>query len=126
MLRSTMISGRGTTAPASSDTLQALLQVAAQRDSSEPSRKMTIMPGSGVNSKTIRSLLEALLPYGLKEVHLSGGRWIEGNMMHRRPDMGMGVGEEVGWSIWRTDEEEIRRVRRISDEVWREARNKKV
>lgn len=120
-----MISGHGPTAPASLETLQILLQAATERNASDRSRRITIMPGSGVNSKTIRALLEALLPYDLDDVHLSGGRWIEGNMMHRRPDMGMGTGKETEWNSWRTDEEEIRSVRRISDEVWREVRTKK-
>lgn len=82
------------------------------------------MPGSGINSKTIRSILDALLPHGLEEVHLSGGRWIEGNMMHRPSDMGMGVSREVEWSIWRTVEGSVREVRRICDKVSQEYSNR--
>ncbi|KAF8445633.1 copper homeostasis protein CutC [Boletus edulis BED1] len=62
-----------------------------------------VLPGSGINISTIPVLCKALLSHGLDEIHLSGGRWVDGRSVHR-PD-GMGMGE---WSIWKTDEEAIR------------------
>ncbi|KAF8140555.1 copper homeostasis CutC domain-containing protein [Boletus edulis] len=69
-----------------------------------------VLPGSGINISTIPVLCKALLSHGLDEIHLSGGRWVDGRSVHR-PD-GMGMGE---WSIWKTDEEAIRKVRNFVD-----------
>lgn len=74
-----------------------------------------ILPGAGINPQTIRYVLDHLLPYGLKEIHLSGGRWIDGRMIHRPVGMGMGINPEKEWDIWSTDGEMIREVRFITD-----------
>lgn len=74
---------------------------------------MSILPGSGINISTIPILCNALLSHGLKEIHLSGGKWVDGCSAYR-PD-GMGMGE---WSIWRTDEEAIRKVRDFVDRFY--------
>lgn len=71
-----------------------------------------ILPGSGINISTIPILCKALLPHGLKEIHLSGGKWVDGHSTYR-PD-GMEMGE---WSVWRTDEEAIRKVRDFMDRL---------
>ncbi|KAG8219549.1 hypothetical protein J3R82DRAFT_499 [Butyriboletus roseoflavus] len=78
-------------------------------DSARPT-SISILPGSGINISTIPILCKALLSHGLKEIHLSGGKWVDGRSAYR-PD-GMGMGE---WSIWRTDEEAIRKVRDFVD-----------
>lgn len=78
---------------------------------------LTILPGSGINSKTVPEILSRLLPLGLKEIHLSGGQWVPNNMAFKRPDMGMGFGGESDWGIWRTQTDEVREVRRIVDEM---------
>ncbi|KAH0838059.1 copper homeostasis protein CutC, partial [Lanmaoa asiatica] len=62
-----------------------------------------ILPGSGINISTIPIVCKALLSHGLKEIHMSGGKWIDGRSAYRPDGMGM---EE--WNIWRTDEEAIR------------------
>ncbi|KAF9245827.1 copper homeostasis protein CutC [Melanogaster broomeanus] len=62
-----------------------------------------ILPGSGINISTIPVLCSALLPHGLKEIHLSGGKWVEGHSAYRREGMGMGVGGAGEWGVWRTD-----------------------
>jgi copper homeostasis protein len=74
-----------------------------------------ILPGAGINPGTIRNVLDRLLPYELKGVHLSGGRWVEGGMVHRPEGMGMGVSAESQWGVWQTDGNAIREVRRIAD-----------
>ncbi len=55
------------------------------------------------------------MPYGLNELHLSGGRWVDGRMVHRRPGMGMGASAEQEWNVWLTDGVAIREVRSIVD-----------
>ncbi|KAF5312449.1 hypothetical protein D9619_002626 [Psilocybe cf. subviscida] len=78
---------------------------------------LTIMPGSGVNSESLPNLLQNLLPRGLKEIHLSGGTWLPSQMSLRVNGMGMGDLDNE-WSIWRTVEEEVRKVREIADSHW--------
>ena len=73
---------------------------------------MGILPGSGINISTIPILCKALLSHGLKEIHLSGGKWVEGRSTYRRDGMGMGE-----WSIWKTDEEAVRKVRDFVDRI---------
>lgn len=71
-----------------------------------------ILPGSGINVSTIPVLCKALLSHGLEEIHLSGGKWVDGRSTYRPEGMGMGE-----WSIWRTDEEAIRQVRDLVDRI---------
>jgi copper homeostasis protein len=59
------------------------------------------------------------LPYGLKELHLSGGKWVEGQMGHRPVGMGMGASEEKEWEVWLTDGDTIREVRTVADDQYR-------
>ncbi|KAF9454215.1 hypothetical protein P691DRAFT_718235 [Macrolepiota fuliginosa MF-IS2] len=76
---------------------------------------LTILPGSGINAKTVPELLARLLPLGLREIHLSGGRWLPNNMVFKRPNMGMGLGGESDWGVWRSQTDKVRDVRRIVD-----------
>lgn len=55
------------------------------------------------------------MPHGLREVHLSAGGWVPSEMEYRRLDMGMGVGGDGEWGVWRTSEETVRKVREIVD-----------
>ena len=79
-----------------------------------------VLVGSGVNPRTVGPLLAELLPCGLREVHLSGGSWLPGEMEFRREGMGMGVGVDGEWGVWRTSEESVRDVRRQVDQAWEE------
>jgi len=81
-------------------------------------RSINILAGSGVNPVTVRHVLRPHhLQFGLRDIHLTGGRWIEGDMWHRPEDMGMGViGQE--WSVWRTSEAAIREVRSLADSLF--------
>ena len=81
---------------------------------------LTIMPGSGINNKTLPSILPSLLPLGLREIHLSGGKWTPGGMSFYRDGMGMGSGDDGEWRVWRTQESEVRKVREIADVAWKE------
>ncbi|OAX32508.1 hypothetical protein K503DRAFT_794740 [Rhizopogon vinicolor AM-OR11-026] len=104
--------GQGiTVASASSlDVLKTLLDHTNDRDP-----RIEILPGSGVNSSTVDALCQALLPHGLREVHMSGGHWIDGASVWRRDGMGMGVGGAGEWGIWRTRVSAIRAVKEIID-----------
>ncbi|KAF9647434.1 hypothetical protein BDM02DRAFT_3117000 [Thelephora ganbajun] len=84
-----------------------------------PIEPITILPGSGINPNTVQILLVILLRVGLKEVHLSAGRFVESEMQYRkrvgREDtdaIGMGMGE---WKVWKTDEHAVRQMRGILD-----------
>ncbi len=66
---------------------------------------------------TIDTLLVSLLPEGLRELHMSGGQWVRGPMTFTRDGMGMGVGSEYEWSVWRTDPNAVKAVRLIVDMV---------
>lgn len=65
-------------------------------------------------------ILTRLLPLGLREIHLSGGRWVPNGMGFKRPNMGMGLGGESDWGVWRTQRDKVREVRRIVDEMLEE------
>ncbi|KAJ7070727.1 copper homeostasis CutC domain-containing protein [Mycena amicta] len=108
-----LTSGHGQTAPEALDALKSLCRLTTGG--------LSILPGSGINSETVRPVLDALLPLGIKELHLSGGGWVGGGMLYRRDNMGMGSGESE-WSIWVTSEAKVRNVRHVADEVWGEAR----
>ncbi|KAH8993937.1 copper homeostasis CutC domain-containing protein [Lactarius akahatsu] len=91
-----LTSGQSTSALAGLHVLQKLLQ------RSQTSDGPVILPGAGINPRSIRRVLDDLLPYGLREVHMSGGRWIETSV-------------ENDWGIWLTDGVAIREVRSIVD-----------
>lgn len=80
---------------------------------SPASGSITILPGSGINPTTIDSIVSNLRP---REFHLTGARWCDNGMWHRRAGLGMGAtGHE--WDVWKTSEEVIREVRTIADET---------
>jgi len=81
---------------------------------------LTIMPGSGISSTTLPSLLKALLPSGLREIHLSGSKMVSSGMSFRRDGMGMGFGGDEDWTVWCTQEEELLKVKTIADKMWKE------
>ncbi|KAL1738641.1 copper homeostasis CutC domain-containing protein, partial [Schizophyllum fasciatum] len=104
--------GHSPTAPNSIATLKRLLR----RITDGTPWALSILPGSGISPETAEPLLEALVPHGLSELHMSGGAWEEGAMGFRRPNMGMGAGSE--WGVWRTQADRVRAVRAIADEFW--------
>lgn len=94
--------------------LRTLLQLASSPTTSG-SNQISILPGSGIGPQSIGLVLEALLPCGLCELHLSAGSWIAGGMEYRPPGMGMGVGGDRDWDVWRTSEQTVREVKNIVD-----------
>ena len=103
--------------------------------------KLEFMPGSGVTPWVAQELVERLVWFGLRSIHLSGGCLIPDSldgipgdpsedyiggkrhtgMLHRPKGMGMGVvvgpdpNEE--WMVWRTDEARVRAVRVAIDQT---------
>ncbi|KAH9897742.1 copper homeostasis CutC domain-containing protein [Cubamyces lactineus] len=112
-----LTSGQAMTAPSPSALphLRLLLRTASRMPSAAK-----VLVGSGVNAQTVGSLLAELLPCGLREVHLSAGGWMPSEMEFRREGMGMGVGGEGEWAIWRTSEQKVRAVRELVDKAWLE------
>jgi len=111
-----LTSGRKKKAPESIPELKAMLKaVHSVRTNTTPRLDLIILPGSGITPVTARPLVKELLPLGLREVHMSGGSWMPGQMQYRRRDMGMGVGEDHEWDIWRTEESVVRAVRQAID-----------
>ncbi|KAI0640074.1 copper homeostasis CutC domain-containing protein [Trametes polyzona] len=110
-----LTSGQVPSAPSPSalPRLRTLLRTVSRMPSSAK-----ILVGSGINAHTVGPLLAELLPCGLREVHLSAGGWIPSEMEFRREDMGMGVGGEGEWSVWRTSEDKVRAVRELVDKAW--------
>ncbi|KAH9958991.1 copper homeostasis CutC domain-containing protein [Russula dissimulans] len=100
-----LTSGHSVSTPGGLDVLQELLRRSREKGG------LAILPGAGINPRTILHVLEILRPHGLKEVHMSGGRWVEGRMVHRRKGMGMGPSVEQEWNVWSTDGDAIRKVR---------------
>lgn len=88
-------------------TLQKLLE------RSQTGERPVILPGGGINPETISAVLDYLLPYGLKEIHMSGGRWAESQITHRPEGMGMGASVQNEWDIWLTDGNNVREVRSV-------------
>lgn len=80
-----------------------------------PKTALTILPGSGINNRTVSTLLDALLPHGLTEIHLSGGEWVPSTMRHRREGMGMGTPGAGEWGTWRTQKDSVRAVKASVD-----------
>lgn len=98
------------------DSLKVLSDLLTCASRAESGRKLVVLPGSGINPHTVQQLLAALLPYGLTEIHLSAGGWMPSDMQFRREGMGMGVGGEGEWGVWRTREDTVRAVRKIVEE----------
>lgn len=114
-------SGHGLTAPDSLDTLKRLFQIRRDLIENDP-WGLSILPGSGINGQNVAQVLEALVPLGLKEIHLSGGMWVESVASFRREGMRMGVGQNE-WSVWRTQADKVQQVRYALDSHLQEHAN---
>ncbi|KAG6814145.1 hypothetical protein H0H92_002140 [Tricholoma furcatifolium] len=112
-----LTSGQGKTALEALPTIESLFNTTKELIDDEP-WGLTILPGSGINPTSIDSVLDRLLPLGLQEIHMSGSRWVEGDMSFRREGMGMGIGDEGEWGVWVVDGEKVSEVRGIADERW--------
>ena len=76
------------------------------------------MPGSGINQDTVTPVVQELLPKGLREIHLSSGKWRDSKMQVRREGMNFGASVEHEWSVWGVDRKRLQRVRAAADLAW--------
>ncbi|KAK7058435.1 hypothetical protein VNI00_002069 [Paramarasmius palmivorus] len=97
--------------------VQSLPVVKMLIETSKDQQGPVIMPGSGVNARSVEEVVECLGPFGLLEIHMSGGGWLESGMSHRPEGMGMGASEAKEWCIWRTSESSVRQVREKLDRL---------
>lgn len=102
-----------------SDSLGVLVDLLQRTSALDSASKLAILPGSGINSRTIQSVLDTLLPHGLTEIHLSAGGWVPSSMELRKEGMGMGIGGVGEWGIWRTNADTVKGVREIVDQALR-------
>ncbi|KAF5385066.1 hypothetical protein D9615_001252 [Tricholomella constricta] len=100
-------SGQGELVPEALSTLESLFRTTKELIEDEP-WGLSILPGSGINPKTVGPVLDALLPLGLREIHLSAGNWTEGGMSYKREGMSMGIGGDGDWGVWMTDGQKVR------------------
>ena len=96
--------------------LEILTRLAQALSSAKKDRDilLRIMPGSGINVRSIDSVLSALYPIGVKEYHMSGGSWVDGacEVSARREEdtFQMGMPGHLEWMVWRTDAASVRAV----------------
>ena len=74
---------------------------------------ITIMPGSGVSSKSLGELSKC----GAKAYHMSAKKVVESPMTYRKEGVSMGLPMMSEFVIWRCDGEEVARARKILDEL---------
>ena len=74
--------------------------------------RITIMPGSGVNPGNIAQLAEIT---GARAYHLSAKRTVESGMAFRRDGVPMGLPMMSEFSLYQTDEQQVRAARETLD-----------
>jgi copper homeostasis protein len=107
-------SGQGRAVTTSLQSIQECVQLATAASSGR-TQPLNILPGSGINARTIEQVAGVLIPMGVHEFHMSGGSWVNGSMEFRKESMGMGVGGPGEWGVWRTSKDEVMNVRRALD-----------
>jgi copper homeostasis protein len=95
-----LTSGGKNKAPEGKDMIKRLNDVAIGR--------IVIMPGSGINEKTIIDVRDYT---GATEFHVTGRSLYPGKMIYRNPDISMGDNKDVPeYDQWITDPERIKRI----------------
>ncbi|EJD54543.1 hypothetical protein AURDEDRAFT_51653 [Auricularia subglabra TFB-10046 SS5] len=92
--------------------VKALTGLRTLKELAERSSGLKILPGSGVNAFTVDGMLRPLLPLGVREVHMSGGVWLNSAVHEEARPEGMDMG---GWQVWRTLESNVKAVRDTVD-----------
>lgn len=75
--------------------------------------RVRILVGSGVNAEVIGRLMDEI---HATSFHMSGKQVLESGMIYRNDRVNMGLPGIGEFDIYRTDEEQIRRARRVMDE----------
>lgn len=78
----------------------------------EAKDQITILAGAGINAPVIEKLLAST---SLKAFHMSGKEVLESGMEYRNPNVFMGLPGISEYSIWRTDEKNVRAARNVLD-----------
>lgn len=105
-----LTSGQEADALAGSKVLQRLVEQAVAADGKE----ITILVGAGVTSSNIGELAKRT---GAHAFHMSGKKTLESGMQYRNERVHMGIEGMSEFTIYRTDEEEIRRAAGILQEL---------
>ncbi len=103
-IRTILTSGQRNSAAEGADLLELLVELADNR--------ITIMPGAGVSPENLPLLIEQTKA---KAFHMTGKKVTEGRMRYRQPQVSMGSAQMDEYKIILTDEEQIRRARKILD-----------
>ena len=101
-----LTSGQESSAPNGADRIAALVQRASNR--------IQIMAGAGVNAENVVELIKRT---GVREVHLSGKKMQRSAMEFTRTVLTMGKSDTDEYAIAVTDEQHIRTVRNLLDEI---------
>lgn len=109
------------------ETLARCMPKISEIASSESRTAPQILPGSGINADTIKSITQALWPLGVIEYHLSGGQVIRRRessepsvpVGRTLEDMGMG-----SLGLWTTQARVLREVRQAATETVEDLRNR--
>ncbi|MDO4345084.1 MAG: copper homeostasis protein CutC [Eubacteriales bacterium] len=80
----------------------------------EAAGRIDILAGAGINASVIRTLAEST---GVRSFHMSGKTVLDSSMVYRRQNVNMGLPSLSEYEIWRTDREEIKKARRVLDEL---------
>lgn len=102
------------------ETLAHCIPQVPERASSETRTAPQILPGSGINTETIKNIIQALWPLGVTEYHLSGGQVIqrqgssEPGFIVGRSLREMGMGSS---GLWMTQASVLREVRQAAMET---------
>ena len=105
-MRTILTSGQACNCMAGKELLKELHQRAAGR--------IEILAGAGISAEVIAKLA----PYtGITSFHMSGKVTLESRMEYRKQGVNMGLPSLSEFEIWQTDEENIRRARKILTEV---------
>lgn len=100
-----LTSGQKQTALEGADLLARLIQKA--------NGEIDIMPGSGISSSTIATLIEKT---NAKSYHVSGKIKKESPMIYRKQDIPMGLPILSEYDLFQTDSTEIRKIRQVIEE----------
>lgn len=100
-----LTSGQKNVCTLGADLLKELVEKSAGR--------ITIQAGSGVNAEVIREVHKKT---GAAAFHMSGKKTLDSAMTYRKEGVNMGLPSLSEFEVWRTDEEEIRKARKVLDE----------
>lgn len=76
----------------------------------EKAGEVEIMAGAGISANAIREIYQRT---GITSYHMSGKKVVESAMEYRNPKVNMGLPQLSEYEIWQTDEEAVRRAKKV-------------